>query len=201
MSEMSKQGEQLVVSHEILTQALEAVDSDTSASEAHGVISGVLCVSSDEKASSKWVPLLLSDAAQMDAEAAKKLSLLLLYLHQNTHTAFKANNFTFEPLMPDDEKPVATRIEALGEWCRGYLLGLSVHGPEGKQELSEQRKEFVEDLIEISNVQLDQEGENEAEGYLLELYEFVRVGVQTVFDDNQPIPQPKTDSQSKQEKK
>lgn len=188
MTELNNERQQQKVSHKDLSQSLRAVDSDTTASEAHGVISGVLCVSSDDQSSSKWVPLLLSDAAQMEAEAVKKLSLLLLYLHQNTRTDLKANDFKFDLVMPDDNFPVATRIEALADWCRGFLLGLSVHGIDnqaGNSSLAEQQKEFIEDLIEISNVQTGQESENTADGYLLELHEFVRVGVQAVFDENQ----------------
>jgi len=173
------------VDHDTLAQALAAVDSDTSAAEAHGVISGVLCVSSDDQAGSKWVPILLSDAAQMAPEAAKKLSLSLMYIHQNTLNALKSGNFTFDLMVPDDDKPVAERIAALADWCRGYLLGLSVHGPTGKLDLAAQKKEFVGDLIEISNVQSGQEYEEDAENHLMELHEFVRVGVQTVFDESQ----------------
>ncbi len=178
------------VDHETLSRALEAADSDTSAAEAHGVISGVLCVSSDDRTGSKWVPILLSDAAQMEPEAAKKLSLSLMVIHQHTLDALKSGNFTFDLIVPDDDKPVAERITALSDWCRGYLLGLSVHGPAGKQNLAAQKKEFVEDLIEISNVQSGQEHEKDAEKDLMELHEFVRVGVQMVFDESQPDPVP-----------
>ena len=176
------------VDHETLARALAEADSDTSAAEAHGVISGVLCVSSDDQAGSKWVPILLSDAAQMTPAAAKKLSLSLMYIHQNTLNALKSGNFTFDLIVPDDDKPVAERIAALADWCRGYLLGLSVHGPAGKQNLVAQKKEFVEDLIEITNVQPGQEHEKEAENDLMELHEFIRVGVQMVFDESQPDP-------------
>lgn len=188
MTELNNEAQQHKATHEDLAQALQVVDSDTTAAEAHGVISGVLCVSSDNQASSKWVPLLLSDAAQMDADAVKKLSLLLLYMHQNTHTALKADDFTFDLVMPDDNKPVTERIAALADWCRGYLLGLSVHGTGnqmGGSSLAERNKEFIADLIEISNVRTGQESENKAEAYLLELHEFVRVGVQTIFDESQ----------------
>ena len=178
------------VDHETLARALAAVDSDTSAAEAHGVISGVLCVSSDDQAGSKWVPILLSDAAQMAPDAAKKLSLSLMYIHQNTLNALKSGNFSFDLIVPDDGRPVAERIIALADWCRGYLLGLSVHGPTGKQDLAAQKKEFVEDLIKISNVQSGQELEEDAESDLMELHEFVRVGVQTVFDESQLDPAP-----------
>ncbi|MFV1993492.1 MAG: UPF0149 family protein [Acidiferrobacterales bacterium] len=176
------------VDHDALARVLEKVDSDTSAAEAHGVISGVLCVSSDDQAGSKWVPILLSDAAQMAPEAAKKLSLALMYIHQNTLNALKSGDFTFDLMVPDDDKPVAERIEALADWCRGYLLGLSVHGQAGEQSLAAQKKEFVEDLIEISNVQSGLENDENAENNLMELHEFVRVGVQTVFDESQPDP-------------
>lgn len=189
MTESVNTGQQQKVNYEDLAQALQGVDSETMAAEAHGVITGVLCVSSDDESSSKWVPLLLADAAQMEAAAVKKLSLLLLFMHQNTHASLKTSDFSFDLLMPDDNLPVSTRIAALADWCRGYLLGLSVHGTDnqvGKLSLADEKKEFIEDLIEISNVQAGQESENQAEGYLLELHEFVRVGVQAIFDENQP---------------
>jgi uncharacterized protein YgfB (UPF0149 family) len=189
MTELTNEAGQQSVRHDDLVIALQDVDSETSASEAHGVITGVLCVSSDDQASSKWVPLLLSDAAQVDAEAAKKLSLMLLFMHQNTHTLLAAGDFNFNLLLPDDDRPVAERIEALADWCRGYLLGMSVQGTgnqAAKQKLADLKKEFIQDLIEISNVQMDEASENEAEVYLLELHEFVRIGVQALFDEGQP---------------
>ena len=114
MATMTETGSEKV-DHETLARALAAVDSDTSAAEAHGVISGVLCVSSDDQAGSKWVPILLSDAAQMSPDAAKKLSLSLMYIHQNTLNALKSGNFSFDLIVPDDGRPVAERIIARSE--------------------------------------------------------------------------------------
>ena len=149
------------VDHETLARALAEADSDTSAAEAHGVISGVLCVSSDDQAGSKWVPILLSDAAQMTPAAAKKLSLSLMYIHQNTLNALKSGNFTFDLIVPDDDKPVAERIAALADWCRGYLLGLSVHGPAGKQNLEQKIDALISAVEELKSENKDLRGQQE----------------------------------------
>lgn len=96
--------------------------------------------------------------------------------------------FEFTLCLPDDQHGLAIQAESLGAWCHGFLHGFAV----AQQPLSEESRELVNDLAEIS--QLDSEAlatndfadteECEAnEVYYVELHEFVRMAVVSLFLD------------------
>lgn len=97
-----------------------------------------------------------------------------------TLDALHASDMSFALLLPDDEVRLEERLEALAEWCQGFLAGL-VAGLEraggiSLDELPEEVTEIVRDLTAIAQLDTEQE-EAEAEGDFAELVEYVKVGV------------------------
>jgi uncharacterized protein YgfB (UPF0149 family) len=81
----------------------------------------------------------------------------------------------FEPLLPADDRPLAERAEALGDWCRGFLGGFGLAGPEKHAKLSEETQEILRDLGTIAASEFELGDTREDEDALIELHEFVRV--------------------------
>ena len=90
----------------------------------------------------------------------------------------------FELLLPDDAETIEVRTAALAQWCQGFLYGLGAGAIPDASELPGEVGEVVRDFIEISRAGVDaaQDAESNESAYA-ELVEFVRVGVQLLFEE------------------
>ena len=93
--------------------------------------------------------------------------------------------------MPDDDEPIERRTEALTLWCNGFVYGLGTGGAPDPERLPGDAGEIVRDLAQIMRAGVDErEGIEANESALAELVEFVRVGVQVVFEELGALRQP-----------
>lgn len=162
-----------------LDTLLRAVGASTSPSEAHGVLAGVLCA--PEGAESAWRELILDGEAAPGALLDERLTDLLA----QTRAMLADTEFGFVPLLPDDTGLLSQQLEGLTGWCRGFLLGFSAGGNRELRALSPEAREFLEDVVQMSDAELEAEGaddEGEARA-LAELVEYLRAGVQLLYDE------------------
>ena len=108
---------------------------------------------------------------------------LLRRLGRETEEQLADPGLAFRPLLPDDMEPLDVRVEALGEWCEGFLLGVGLGGVARQGELSANVQEILRDLQEISKVSWDVEADEDAEASYVELVEYVRVGVMLMREE------------------
>ena len=101
------------------------------------------------------------------------------------------DDFGFQPLLPGDTAPLAERLEALGRWCDGFLRafagGLALAPDflgDGESDfgLPAELQELLDDFAAIAEVETeldeaDEPDEADTEAQLVELEEFVKVGV------------------------
>ncbi len=150
------------------------------ASEAHGVITGVACTPSSKDA---WVKVVFADvdptADSMDAER------LLGVLRAQTQTRLTERESDFAPLLPADDSSLGARVAALADFCSGYLLGLVAGGVSDLAKLPGDAREVVNDFVKIAQAEADTESvaTEVEEQALLELVEYVRVGVQLIYEE------------------
>jgi uncharacterized protein YgfB (UPF0149 family) len=151
-------------------------------SEAHGTLAGALC-SSRDYGLIEWLREILPDDSP--DEAALRTSVL-----QNVYDSMVrslGSDSDFQPLLPDDESPLAERAEALSSWCQGFLYGLGSGTTGDPAKVSTEAGEIIRDLTEITHVGVDAGDENEEdEVAFAEVVEFVRVGVQLLFIELAP---------------
>lgn len=116
--------------------------------------------------------------------ADEQVLALLRQLLQASNAQMDDHGFGFTPLLPQPNRPVGERTEALLQWCQGFVGGLGHGGFSDDKLLSEDGREVLRDLIEISRtpVSLDEDEEVD-EAALAELIEFVRVGVLLLRED------------------
>jgi hypothetical protein len=165
---------------EDVAQALAALGSSVQAAEAHGCLCGALCACRSYPPA-EWLEELLPDP---DTEAAAgTLEGPLGALYVGTRAVLAERDMEFVPLLPDDEEPLPQRVEALATWCSGFLYGFGASGAAPASSLEGEVGEVLADLAEISRVGAvgSAAGEVEEEAYA-ELVEFLRVGVQLVYD-------------------
>jgi len=152
------------------------------AAEAHGTLTGSLCAAVGYRFED-WMHEILPEGR---ADELSTASLRQLYL--DTAGSLEGHEMQFELLLPEDEQPIDSRTIALGQWCQGFLYGLGTSALQDASALPGEIGEIVRDLTEISHVGVDdgQSAETNESAYS-ELVEFVRVGVQLVFEELGPL--------------
>jgi uncharacterized protein YgfB (UPF0149 family) len=150
----------------------------TEPAEAHGSLAGALCASEGYRLDD-WLAEILPEGAGQGAAGA-----CLRELYEETRSALGGAQMQFELLMPGDDEPLELRAAALTSWCNGFVYGLGTGGAADPDRLPGDAGEIVRDLAEITRAGVDErEGVEANEAALAELVEFVRVGVQVVFEE------------------
>lgn len=148
------------------------------AAEAHGVIAGVL--SSPHPSADAWTGAVLGDAnAAFDSSEAERL---LDGLHDHTAAQLVARDSGFDPLRPDDDRALEERVLAVADFCRGFLMGLVAGGVNELATLPDDAREVVEDFMKIAEAEADGRATEIEEQAYAEIVEYVRTGVQLVYE-------------------
>jgi uncharacterized protein len=152
------------------------------AAEAHGTLAGCLCAA----VGYRFEDWLLEILPEGQARPLSKETLRELYV--DTAGALEGPEMEFELLLPEDGESIDARTAALAQWCQGFLYGLGTSVVQDEAGLPGDIGEVVRDLTEITHVAVDTEQTPESnESAYAELVEFVRVGVQLVFDELGPL--------------
>jgi len=173
-----------ILDYDRLRDSLANVGAVVAVAELHGGVCGALC-SSDARAAARWLRDCLDDQ-RLEAptgEVARELDELV----DASLRMLGDEELKFEPLLPSDDAPLEERVQALALWCHGFLAGLGAtapglgHGPGDTEPLHE----ILRDFGEISRAGVSEEeaaGPDEADFALFEVYEYVRIGVQLVYE-------------------
>jgi uncharacterized protein YgfB (UPF0149 family) len=155
--------------------------------ELHGGVCGALCAGGAH-AALHWLEDCLED---QELDAGDGLGSSLENVVVGSLRMLEEPEFSFEPLLPDDDAPLEEQVQALALWCHGFVTGLGANAPElTKQGVPAGEggsvAEVVCDFVEISRAGLSEEeaaGQERADFALAELREYVRAGVQIVFEE------------------
>lgn len=151
---------------EAIGARLEALGAERSASGCHGLLCGLLAMHAGG-ARERFARLAL------DAEAPPEL---LGTLFDETRRQLDDAAFDFQLLLPGDDTDLATRTEALADWCDGFVFGVGTAGRDAG-DLPAQSAEFLQDVMRIAQADPEAiEGEADETAWT-ELVEYVRVGV------------------------
>jgi hypothetical protein len=118
-------------------------------------------------------------ALQLDGEATNPTpgdQALLDQLAKQCEAELADPELGFEPMLPEDDRPLTERADAMVDWCRGFLGGFGLAGTSAHANLSDEAQEILRDLGTIAASSFDFGNESEDEDSLIEVQEFVRVG-------------------------
>jgi uncharacterized protein len=167
----------------------------TDAAEAHGTLAGALCTASTYRFED-WLQEILPEGRAHPISSGALRSLFFV-----TAETLAGAEMAFEPLLPEDAQPIDERATALSQWCVGFLYGLGSGAVPDVSKLPGEAGEVIRDFDEITRVGVgsgDSEEQNEAA--YAELVEFVRVGVQLVFEELESLREtPPEDGESAEE--
>jgi hypothetical protein len=173
-----------------LQHALEKLDTEVVPGEVHGTICGLLCANTgatpDVWQASLWPH---SDKGDLLASEARNT---FNKLHDITRLQLNDPTCDFQLLLPDDDCSLDERVHALGDWCQGFLVGLTLGGIKDFSPLPDDAREIAEDLVEIARAGTSyhlEDNEEDEQAYF-ELVEYLRVGVLLINEELQPTQAP-----------
>ena len=153
----------------------------SSVSDLHGIISGQLCAGGKE-----GDVLLTWHLMGQENKPSKIMSDLIIRLHLNIKEQLTADDFSFQPLLPDDEE-LSLRLHAMSNWCEGFISGFGAAYAKGNRILLEETREVLNDYTAIANVDDNEQEqiENDEQDFM-EVLEYVRMAAYSVFLENKP---------------
>lgn len=166
--------------YDALEARLAAAIVTASAAEVHGLLTGWLCAPPTGEDGAAFLRRQLSAEG---TTAARPVNEIAAELGDWTRAQLADPQFGFTPLLPDDAEGIARQTGALADWCQGFVYGLAEAGVRDLQRLPAEVREFLEDMLSLAGAESDATATEEDEACALtELVEYVRVGVQLVYE-------------------
>ncbi|MDQ7075106.1 MAG: UPF0149 family protein [Gammaproteobacteria bacterium] len=172
----------------VVNDALSRIDAAMNAAESHAMLCGMLCACGRLEAD-EWCKKVLEEQDENNVlvqECRRELDKVAAQVQQQLDDR---EEFSLRLFLPDDETPMAERVEALSKWCECFSFGLGVAVPVCcNGDLPEESQELLKDLLEISKAVMDDEEEDEVEEEAyMQICEYVRMGVLLIRDELQPL--------------
>ncbi|MDO8954206.1 MAG: UPF0149 family protein [Gammaproteobacteria bacterium] len=182
---------------EAVSQALEQLHALGTAAETHGLLCALFS-SGAVVHQEAWLNSLITSHFEANDLDAKHNQDILTALYTATEDGFHSEQFELQLLLPGDETDLETRVEALAEWCQGFISGLNLIGIPVENHPDTDVGEALKDLIEISCISYmdEQNGDDEAEKNYTELVEHTRLAVILVYGELRSADTQKAGSQS-----
>lgn len=170
------------LSHDDLDALIVRLRLGVDASELHGSLCGYLAGGATLNGGKPLGALELEGAEDITLSPSDQAALDTLL--RQCRDALADPNLGFEPLLPADERPLDERADALTEWCRGFLGGFGLAGTDAHAKLSDDAQEVLRDFGTIAASSFDFGDAAEDEDALVEVQEFLRVGVLLLYTES-----------------
>jgi len=170
------------VLYESLQQKLASSNASAEAAEVHGVICGT--IATDSGLSSNWFDDLF-DHSEVGDLLASECKTEIITLYKDAIKQIEEGEMGMQLLLPSDEVGIASRAQAVTEWCQGFLYAVGLGG-EAVNHLSQEAMEAIEDITALTHIDTSSLGEEEniedEEIALSELTEFLWVAAMLIRD-------------------
>ena len=152
---------------------------EISPTELHGLLSGCL-VAGARPDPAAWLQLAANflEIGDFSQEASKAR---MFDLFQQSLAQLDATVLAFELMLPDDDELLSLRAASLGQWCQGFLSGFGQYGKQTDDSLSQESREVLADLSQITQIVADDDDSDESESNLMEVTEYVRMAALMLF--------------------
>ncbi len=159
-----------------LDQKLRLTAFNGGAPEAHGLLSGLACrgITVQDLQNKLWLFQLNSDDPD---------SILLQGLFELILRDLQSSTLTYRILLPDDDSSPIIRTDEIANWCGGYMQGFLHDGDSAFSNSNETIREILEDIMDMGGLHLQQDSMEEAEKSIAQIEEYLRVGVQLIYDE------------------
>ena len=169
-----------------LSALLESYHSAYGLSEIQGLCLGVICTGRHKDIGYWQIQLektLLDDpdilVNALPQEGVDWLKKLLTHCFQ----ALTHPHFELDLCLPDDTVPIETRLQAVSDWCKGFIFGLGLGGPDVSIWSQPNIKEALEDIAQIQKIDTQPAENQESEKDYIELVEYLKIATFVIFEE------------------
>lgn len=164
-----------------LAAAMQRCSMPQTPAESQGFALG-LYVARVEEPLSVWQKELYSDFDPADALAGE-CRRALDRVFADVFAAGDSESMQLTLLLPQDIVVDSTRVGAVRDWCQGFLYGFGLGGERAAGRLPDQSRELLQDIAEMTRLDTeDVENNAENQSALIEIEEFLRVGIMLMCD-------------------
>lgn len=160
---------------------LASAHANMQASEVHGVICGLLTAGQSSTAD------LIDEIFDQHEEGdllVQDCQRLINNLFETTAEEMNGPGLGISLLLPDENRPIKERAQALSLWCQGFLYGLGSGEKNIEQYLGEESKEAMQDISELTRLDYENlEETDEEEDALTEISEFLWVAAMLIREN------------------
>lgn len=169
--------------------SLVRAGAESSGSETHGMMCGLLCMGKTAEIPLALGPQLLPPDHSPDNPVILEFHAQLQTVHEQTVQQINDSLLEFDLIMPDESESLAIRTEALAQWCQGFIFGLGLGGYREDKSGEGDAVELIRDFAEIARAGYDDDAaaDEEEERAFTEVLEYVRVGVLLILEELQPV--------------
>lgn len=181
-------------SHDRLQAVLDLAGVELRASAIHGMVCGEICRRSGwtgepggRGIAAGDFPRLLGVSDPEEGTGRAVFDVVEELMEQSRRDLDAGLQFSL--LLPGEDEAIEERTESLADWARGFALALLRDEELALGEIGGDSAEVVRDFLKISEAQPTEAWE-EDEKALMEIEEYMRVGVQLVYEEMQPQQRP-----------
>ena len=155
-------------------------------SEYHGKISAFLCC--DNISAEDLLPEEVNADGSFLSPETMELKIVLVNVVVETLEKLNDTDMTFYPLLSPDSAPLIDRTGSLSSWCQGFIDGVGIAIAQKNVPIDSAGQdiigEIIEDFSQISKLtSASVMNQDEEELAYMEVVEYVRVGVQLIFEE------------------
>lgn len=167
---------------------LREIGWSSGASEAHGLLAGLAC---------RGFPAThIANKMHMFELNSDQDSSPLIALYEVILQNLQSDSPVFDLMLPDENETAFVRAEEIANWCSGFAQGFCHDGEAVVSKSTGSVKELFHDIMEIARMQAgpadDEQSRQREERDLNEIEQFLRVGVQLIYEEMAVNPCPQT---------
>jgi len=110
-------------------------------SEIHGVLCGQICAEAD-----KYDVNLSLEILELPSDVEDVVTNLFKMLAEDIRSQLQSEDFSFQPLLPDDDESFEHRLQALSSWCDGFNAGFAGAWVKEDGDMSTEVREVLSDF-------------------------------------------------------
>lgn len=165
------------IDYEAVEAALSNLECEVTTSELQGVLCGFLASGIAHK-NTPW-QIVLAEMLNEAREFPPEVKEIIQHLYQWSEHNLVQDETLAPILLPDDSYPAIDILEAVVNWSLGFLLGFGLQTEHMK--LDKEVAESINDIIEISQLEIAIENTPQNESELEIVIEHIKVAVQLIY--------------------
>jgi len=165
------------MAYQTINTIFQRNESDLTASEAHGLATGMLCIENQIEVANWLSQLLEDDVVLIDED---KTVLVSLFEQTRKLLNDEEDGFRYDLFLPGEDNSLSEQLEALRSWCEGFLFGVGF--TRSASDWPGETGEVMKDIVEFTKLDshVDEQVDDEDESALIEIQEYLRVAVMMV---------------------